>query len=29
MPAFGISIGGIGRAAGFLIVAGMIVAATT
>ena len=28
MPAFGISIGGIGRAAGFLIVAGMIVAAT-
>ncbi len=29
MPAFGTSIGGIGRAAGFLIVAGMIVAATT
>ena len=28
MPAFGISIAGIGRAAGFLIVAGMIVAAT-
>ncbi len=26
MPAFGISIAGIGRAAGFLIVAGMIVA---
>ena len=28
MPAFGISIAGIGRAAGFVIVAGMIVAAT-
>ena len=28
MPTFGIGIGGIGRAAGFLIVAGMIVAAT-
>ena len=28
MPAFGISVRGIGRAAGFLIVAGMIVAAT-
>ena len=28
MPAFGISFRGIGRAAGFLIVAGMIVAAT-
>jgi conjugative transfer region protein TrbK len=28
MPAFGTSIAGIGRAAGFLIVAGMIVAAT-
>jgi conjugative transfer region protein TrbK len=28
MPAFGISIAGIRRAAGFLIVAGMIVAAT-
>ncbi len=27
MPAFGTSIGGLGRAAGFLIVAGMIVAA--